>query len=32
MNFDFNNVNADKVCSFEVIEHVGKQQRFKIFD
>ena len=28
-NFDFNNVKADKVCSFEVIEHVGKQNGLK---
>jgi len=28
-NFDFNNVKANKVCSFEVIEHVGKQNGLK---
>jgi 2-polyprenyl-3-methyl-5-hydroxy-6-metoxy-1,4-benzoquinol methylase len=28
-NFDFDSVKADKVCSFEVIEHVGKQNGLK---
>jgi len=31
-NIDFTKLNADKVCSFEVLEHVGKQNAEKFME